>query len=667
VDLRSVGWNQVRDLSLTACAIVLVTVYAVILFSIALLPNATWLVLTLLAGFCLLAVVRPADALLATAALLGFGIILSHLAGLPLLRVTDVLVAASLAGCAVNAILPGSRFRFAIRPWVSPAVVLFAIAAVASTLSWLRVYQMQRGQSSAYLQALFQFVSRDYFVQPGEFWLVVSTVAILQGLALFVVMAACCEIDATFFTRGLRMLTVGGAGVAMMSVVRFVEVLLRDPHAIGVMRRTYDGLRISPQIPDFIAAGSYFCLCWLAALGLAIASVRQRLAWVAVSLSLLAGLYLTGSRSVIAAALGGIVVFAFISFVRTRVAASRIVIAVAMVSVVVMIGSFRWMVGHDIAGAQARDSLSIRGELLRVGLRVIETRPLFGVGIDRFFLVAGTVKSPLLDAAWSSRRNPHNDLLRFAGELGITGLVLFLWILGSAGVHVWKALRNASDFLLAGLAAGLVAFLITGMVSNPLMLREVSYVFWIALGLAVGRSVTLQSSNARRDDAIAAPIATPGYFTTAGRSLVVLLGAVLLASIPFRARQELTTVDPTRVSYGLSEWERENDGTRFRWSGPHVTVYVSGRGRRVEIPLRGTLPSAGIQHVKVRLNDRLINDIVVGPDWQRLGIVLLGGDLTKPYRVELDVSPTWVRADAISSSDDRTVVGVKVGELNVVY
>ena len=649
MDLRSVGWNQVRDLSLTACAIVLVIIYAVILLSIALLPNANWLVLTLLAGFCLLAVIRPADALLVTTALLGFGIILSHLAGLPLLRVTDVLVAVSLAGCAVHAILPGSRVRAAISNRLSPAVVLFAIAAVASTLAWLRVYQIQRGQLSGYLDALFQFVSRDYFVQPGEFWVVVSTVAILQGLALFVVTAACCDLDQPFFARALRMLTVGGAGLAMMSVVRLVEVLVRDPQVIGVMRRTYDGLRISPQIPDFIAAGSYFSLCWLAALGLAIASVRHRLAWVAVSLPLLAGLYLTGSRSVIAAALGGIVVFALISFVRSRVAASRIVIAIAIVAVVGMIGSFRWMVGHDIAGSQARLSLSIRGELLRVGLRVIETRPLFGVGIDRFFLVAGTVRSPLLDSTWSSRRNPHNDLLRFAGELGLIGLGLFLWIVGSAGVRVWRALSRALDFRLGGLGAGLVAFLITGMVSNPLMLREVSYVFWIALGLAVGRS--------------APAVHSPRL----GRALVVLLGALLVVSIPFRARQELTTVDPTRVSYGLSEWERENDGTRFRWSGPHVTVYVSGRARRVEIPLRGTLPSAGIQHVKVRLNDRLINDIAVGPDWQRLGIVLLGGDLTKPYRVELDVSPTWVRGEAISGGDDRPVVGVKVGELNIVY
>jgi hypothetical protein len=665
VDLRSVGWNQIRDPTLKVCAIVLAVFCALTLLSIAFLPNANWTVRSVLAGFCVLAVVRPADALLVTTALLGFGIILSHLAGLPLLRAADVLIAASLAGCAVQAVLPRSRLRTAIGRSLSAPIALFAIAAIASTLSWLRVYQTQWGQSSAYLEALFHFVSRDYFVQPGEFWLVVSTVAILQGLALFVVNAAWCRIDPTFFARGLRMLTLGGAGLALMSVVRLAEILLRDPRALQIMRSTYDGLRISPQIPDFIASGSYFSLCWLAALGLLIASARYRMVWIVASLSLLAGLYLTGSRSVIAAALGGVVVLAFVSFIRLRAPATRAVIAVAVVAVVVMIGSFRWMVGHDIAGEKARASLSVRGELLRVGLRVIETRPVFGVGIDRFFLVAGTVKSPLLDAAWASRRNPHNDLLRFAGELGLVGLGLFLWILTSAGARIWQALRGNADSLLAGLAAGLVAFLITSMVSNPLMLREVSYAFWIALGLAVGRSETIHSSGGAADDSIAAPAAASARWPSLRPALMLSLGVVLFVSVPFRAKQELTALDPTRISHGLSDWQAESDGTPFRWSGPQATVYVSGRARRVEIPLRGTLPSPDVQHVTVRLDGRLINDIVVGPDWQRLAIVLLGGEASKPRRIELDVSPTWMRSDTVTGSDD-IAVGVKVGELKMI-
>src|SRR6185436_13715309 len=152
--------SRVRDLAVSAGLICVIVALAVVVFSVALLPHASWWVRMALGGFCILALVRPADALLVTTALLGFGIILSHLAGLPLLRVTDVLVAGSLGGCAVHAILPGSRFRSAITSGASRPVVLFAIAAVASTLSWLRVYQIVWGQSSAYLRALFQFVSR---------------------------------------------------------------------------------------------------------------------------------------------------------------------------------------------------------------------------------------------------------------------------------------------------------------------------------------------------------------------------------------------------------------------------------------------------------------------------------------------------------------------------
>lgn len=662
--LRRDRWIQVRDLTVLAGSIGLIALLAVVVVSAIRLPDASWWVRAMIAGFCTLAVLRPTDALIVTTALLGFGIILSHLAGLPLLRATDVLVAASLAGCAVHAVLPGSRFRAALIESSSAPVVLFAIAAVASTLSWMRVYQIQWGSSSGYVQALWHFLSRDYFVQPGEFWLIVSTVAILQGLALFVATEAWCRVEPAFFMRGLRILTIGGAGLAMMSVVRVGEILLRNPQGIAQMRATYDGLRISPQIPDFIAAGSYFSLCWLAALGLAIASAGRRLAWLIVSLPLLAGLYLTGSRSVIAAAFGGIVVLGFLSFIRSRVAAIRTVIVLAIIAIMVMVGSFRWMVGHDIAGDQAKASLSIRGELLRVGTRVIATRPLFGVGIDRFFLVAGAVKSPLLDSAWSSRRNPHNDFLRFAGELGLVGLVLFVLILASAATAIWRGLQGASDPPLGGLAAGLVAFLITSLVSNPLMLREVSYVFWIALGLAVGRSAPFHSAieaQARSD--ADRPSHRPSRLRT---SAALVLGGVLIASVPFRATQELATIDPTRVSYGLSDWERDSAGTRFRWSGPHATVYVSGRARRVEIPLTGTLPSKAPQHVEVRLDGRPVNEIIVGADWQQVGVVLPAPGLTKSRRIDLTISPTWVRDDS-SIADDRMVVGVKVGELNVIF
>ncbi len=376
--------DRVRHLAATAGWITVILPLAVVLLSVALSPASNWTARTALAGFCLLAIARPDAALLVTAAFVGFGIILSHLAGVPLLRVTEVLVVASIAGCCVRALPHGSPFRRALTGWISVPVVLFAIAAAASTMVWQRVYQVETGYASAYLEALLHFVSRDYFFQTGQFQLLVSTAIILEGLALYVVFAALCQVDATFSGRALRMLALGGAGLAVLSAVRLADILLRNPAAIEALRATSAGLRISPQIPDYIAAGSYFGLCWLVTLGIGLASPRSRLAWVAAGVPLLAALYLTGSRSVIAAALVGLVVLLF-TVVRQRTKAARGIVGFAILAVVVMVVSYSWMSGRDVAGETARQSLTVRGELIRAGLRVVAMRPLFGVGIDRFF------------------------------------------------------------------------------------------------------------------------------------------------------------------------------------------------------------------------------------------------------------------------------------------
>ena len=633
----------------------------VVVLSVFVAPGSNWAIRVAAAGFCILAILRPADALLVPIALVGFGIILSHLAGAPALRVAEFLVVASLVGSSLQAVRRNDSRRPGLTAWIIVPVVLLAIAAVASAIVWLRIYYAQSGYAPGYLEALLHFVSRDYFVRPGDFWTIVSTATLLEGLALFVVVARYSLADATFYGRGVRMLALGGAGLAVMSVVRLAEIVLRNPRIIAELRATYDGLRISPQIPDYIAAGSYFSLCWLAALGLAIASRRRRLLWIVAGTPLIAAIYLTGSRSVIAAAIGGIVVLV-LALVRHRTVPIRGVMVFAIVIVVAMVISFPWVIGHDVAGASARLSLKVRVELLRAGLQVIETRPFFGVGVDRFYLVAEGFASPELKALWNSRKNPHNDFLRVAAELGLVGIALFLWILVAAGKRIWQALRIHADARLAGLAAGLVGFLITSLVSNPLMLREVSFAFWIALGLATGHSAA-----AVRTAGDLAETATGGSVLTARLKwpMVLLLGGLLLISVPFRAEQELARVDRTRVSHGLFDGGTDPDGTPFRWSGPQVTILVNEEASSIAIPLRGALPSGEFQEVEVRVDGRLVNRVTVGPQWRQLRTALPASSGSGSRRIDLLISPSWVPADVIPGSQDRRVLGLKVGEIKV--
>jgi O-antigen ligase len=629
---------------------------AAVLLSVAFAPASNWIVRTALAGFCTLAIARPDAALLFTIALVGFGTILSHLAGVPPLRVTEVLVIGSIAGCCVRAIPPGSRFRGALGEWISAPLALFAVTVVASLIVWMRVHQVQTTYPSGYMQLFLQLLTRDYFVWPGDFAIVVSAATILEGLALYVIGAALCRLDPTFFDRAVRMLVVGGMGLAMMSVVRLAEIVLRSPGALDALRATAAGLRISPQIADYIAAASYFSLCWLAALGIAIAAPRRRLAWVIAGIPLIVALYLTGSRSVIPAALAGLVALGVL-VARQRAAAVRGLIAFAALAVITMALTYQWMIGRDVAGDMARQSLTIRAELMRAGLQVAATRPLFGVGLDRFFLVAGDYASPQLRALWQGRMNPHNDFLRFGAELGIVGLALFLWILAGASIRVWRTFQKSHDPRLAGVAGGLVAFLVTSLVSNPLMVREVSCVFWIALGLAVGHGAGVQADATDMH----LPLGTHARF----RFATAIVAIVIVLSIPFRAQRELAGVDLLHVTYGLFEWGTDPDGTPSRWSGPRARFFVDARARYIEIPLSGVEPSGTRQQVEIRIDGRLVNRVAVGPEWQRLRALMPATASTRPRRVDLVVSPSWVPADVIPGNQDQRQLGVKIGVVKV--
>lgn len=140
-----------------------------ILLSIALSPQVNWAAQAILAAFCLLAFSSPSSALLVTMAVVGMGGIFSVWMGVPPLRTVEVMLVASLAGCYIRAIPPHTPFRRAIAAELSAPLVLLSGAALASALVWLRVHQVQTTYPSSYLDALLQFLVRDFFLASGEF------------------------------------------------------------------------------------------------------------------------------------------------------------------------------------------------------------------------------------------------------------------------------------------------------------------------------------------------------------------------------------------------------------------------------------------------------------------------------------------------------------------
>ena len=604
---------------------------------------------------CTIAVAHPDHGLLIAIAFSGLGNILRVFAGISTLRVEEIMVLAALFGCCVRWSFdrPGTQGAVAAIP--ARPVVLFGLTVACSAVVWMRVEQVQTTYPAWYLADLWHSVSTEY-LRMDRFFEVISTAALLESLALYLAVASMCQRDRTFANRALRMLIVGGAAVATFSVVRLVEIMVRNPNAIAMLRATGPGLRISPQIADYIAAAAYFGLCWTTAMGFALQRSRRRLFFGAAAFLLLAGLFLTGSRSAVGAAIAGICVLSYLVARTRNVTHRRAVIGAAVLVLAVFAIMFSRLIGHDLTGTTAGESLKVRGELLKVGLDVLKTHPLFGVGLDRFFLYLDRFASPQLKTMWFGRLNPHNDFVRTATEFGLVGLVLFVWTLAASARRIAQSWSDRGDVRLAGLIGGLTAFLITMFISNPLMVHSVSYVFWTALGLATGEAVATRAVTTSRET-----VASPhrGWRRNAPAAICA---CIIVASVPFRAAREVAAANLAGVTYGLSDWTTSPDGVPSRLSGAQATLFVPADARVVEFSLTGTLPTAGVQTVRAFVDGRLANELPVGREPQRLRI-LLPNPTGQARRIDFQVSPTWMPADLDPASPDHRRLGVKIGQI----
>ena len=220
----------------------------------------------------------------------------------------------------------------------------------------------------------------------------------------------------------------------------------------------------------------------------------------------------------------------------------------------------------------------------------------------------------------------------------------------------------------------MTAFLLTCLSGHPLLITEVIYPFWIALGLAVGAastrvgSLSLETPSGRAREVEQSRQHTVRATASTYRRWVVASMIVLLClSIPSRVAREIREVDLTRVAYGFHSWEEDQAGARFRWTRRRARFHVTGEAGLIEIPLRGRIADPGHPLdvdvfvdgqpvLRVQLTDNL---------WQRARVELPPDDELPFRRVELQVDWTFVPRDSIPGSTDSRELGVQVGEVTV--
>ena len=98
---------------------------------------------------------------------------------------------------------------------------------------------------------------RDYLVLQNPF---TAAMQFAEGLLLLLLAAETCAGDPARRERTLRMMIIGACAAAFFDVLRIATAAVQQPASWKALTGLVTQARVSVQIPDWNAAGSYFAM-----------------------------------------------------------------------------------------------------------------------------------------------------------------------------------------------------------------------------------------------------------------------------------------------------------------------------------------------------------------------------------------------------------------------
>ncbi len=128
-----------------------------------------------------------------------------------------------------------------------------------------------------------------------------------------------------------------------------------------------------------------------------------------------------------------------------------------------------------------RSSSSVRIQIYQIAASLIAQNPLFGIGLGQFEQKYQEVAVSVLGMTpfeWNML-HPHNIFLAMWLNMGLLGLISFIWMCGKA--FLWITERDSKERHLAALM--LVTILVHGLFDTPYFKNDLAFQFWLLMAI----------------------------------------------------------------------------------------------------------------------------------------------------------------------------------------